>query len=102
MKLVTFFSIKIDQKIISSKFWFSRLHRLNVKRKINYDFSHPQVVDVPVKLAIIQRLDGVVEIMETFDDDIAGSKLAAAFCFFEIWIILEWLKKDDPVIFSQN
>ena len=79
------------------KFWLSRLHQLYVNRKINNDFSHPRDAYIPLKLINIQRLDGVVEIIETFHDDIAGSKLAAAFCFFEVLIILKWSKRDDPL-----
>ena len=76
-------------------------HQLYVNRKINYDFIHPRDVYIPVMLIIIQRLDGVVEIIETFHDDIAGSKLTAAFCFFEILIILKWPKRDDALRFAE-
>ena len=64
---------------------------------MNYYFSHLQDVYISVKLASIQRLDGVVKIIETFHDDVAGSKPAEAFCFFEILIILKWSKRDEPL-----
>ena len=42
-----------------------------------------------------------MENVESFRGYTAGSNPTGAFCFFEIWIILKWLKGDDPVISSQ-
>ena len=65
-----------------SNFQISRLHQLVVNRKINYVFSHSKNFYNPVGFGCNQRLDGVVEIIETFRRAIAGSNPSTSVLFF--------------------